>query len=130
MKVLLPLENAGDNTESIVQHLDNSDYACIYDIEQDSYEFVTMNSISAKMGNLCVELKRKGIDTMICSSIPSLALELFNLLGIKTLQATKNSVKENIRAFTDNALMPISGSSGLQMDGCASSSCSSCSSAC
>lgn len=130
MKVLLPVESEDDNKGSIVQHLDNSEYACIYDQATDSMEFLSMSSISAKKGNLCVELKRKGVEAMICSSIPSLALDLFSLMGIKIFQAQSATVEENITAFNNNALLPISGSSGLQMEGCASSSCASCSSAC
>lgn len=130
MKVLLPIESLDNNKDCMVQHLDNSECACIYDQAKDVTEFVYMDSISEKKGNLSIEMKRKGIDAMICSSVPSLALELFNLMGIKIFQAADKSVADNISAFNRNQLMPIGGSSGMQMDGCASSSCASCSSAC
>jgi len=130
MKILIPVEEAYESEKSKVGHLDSSEIACIYDAQNNKTEFVPLTEISAKKGNLSVEMKRQGIDVLICSSIPSLAFDLFSLMGVSILQSTSGTISDNIAAFTNSSLSPLTASSELNMSGCASTSCSSCSSAC
>jgi predicted Fe-Mo cluster-binding NifX family protein len=130
MRVLIPVENTLQLENSKIHQLDHSDYACIYDSSINSFEFVPMKSICKKIGNLSVELKHKNIDSIICDSLPQLAMELFSLMGIKIYQSEEETIAANIDKFLMNKLNLISLPTGNTAEQCSSSACASCSSAC
>ena len=125
MKILIPAESTTQLENSKVHTLDHSDYACIYDSDLNSFEFITMKSISNKIGNLSVEMKHQGIESVICDNLPKLATELFTLMGIKIYQSSSETIAGNIDMFLSNSLNQINASTG-----CTSSACASCPSAC
>jgi predicted Fe-Mo cluster-binding NifX family protein len=129
MKVLLPVNDSEKNMDSLVHSPDKSEYACIYDTQSKASEFIPMNNISAKIGNLCLAMKRKGIDAMICRTLPDLAVELFTTMGIEIYQANGVTVNENVKNFADK-LLPSLSYQYRMASSCSSSSCSSCSSSC
>jgi predicted Fe-Mo cluster-binding NifX family protein len=128
MKILLPVSSPEKNIENKVGGLFETKYACIYDSEESSYEWIPLSSISKKDGNLSVGLKIKGITTVICSSIPLLALELFAVSGFKLYKASGISISENI-AFYKNGILDTLREQNAMEETC-SSACSSCSSSC
>lgn len=130
MKILLPVSNSNDPENNSIEDLESAKYACIYNIEEDSYELTSFQNISPKKGNLSVALKRQGIHTIICEAIPSLALELFNIMGIKIYQNKGLSVKQNIGYLLENKLQQFGENNGISSTECSTSTCSSCNSSC
>jgi predicted Fe-Mo cluster-binding NifX family protein len=127
MKIIIPVTEIENKNNVRVRGLHNAEYLCIYDCEERSYEWYLTEEISKKPGNLSIELRRKGIDTIISRDMPIMALGLFVESGFKILQAQSESVDENIDLFSKNELKPFTALTALMSTAC-TSSCSSCSS--
>lgn len=129
MKVIIPVEDNSGAKDKVAEGFHNAKYACIYDCESKTFEWLATSDIAAKAGNLSIELKRKGIQTVISDSMPLMALGLFIESGFKVYKAGSNSVDENIELFLANKLASFSAAFASVDSGC-SSSCSTCSSSC
>ncbi len=129
MKVIIPVTNNQDLKEEVAYSFHNSEYVCVFNAEEKTYEWLNTNEISEKTGNLSVELKRKGIYTVISNQMPLMALGLFIESGIKVLKAKSVSLKENIELYLNNKLQPMPFGYSPDYVGC-STSCSSCKSSC
>lgn len=129
MKVLLPVQNISDAKHSIADGFHNSEFVCIYNCKDKSFEWLPIAAITKKPGNLSLELKRKGITSVISNSMPFMALSLFMESGLSIFKANGISVDENIQLFLNNKLTVLSSKDTSMPSGC-SSSCSSCSSSC
>lgn len=129
MKIILPVIDDNYEKYSIATGFHNSDYVCIYDNEENSYKWMTTSELSEKPGNLSLELKRKGIFTVISNYMSVMALGLFIESGIKVLKAQSDNLQVNIGLFNTGMLMPFTVESAMGMTSC-SGSCSSCDTTC
>ena len=129
MKIIFPVEGISEKDKSIVGSFHNTDFACIYSISDGSYEWIATKELSKEEGNLSVELKRKGIQTIICKSMQPMAFHLFSESGFILLQAQVNSVPENVNLFFKNGLAHFSIESIFESIACVGS-CNSCASSC
>jgi len=104
MKIIIPVidNNLGKNV--IAPGFHNTDFACIYDKDESTYQWIEKKDLSIKEGNLSIQLKLKGIYTIITSEIELLTLSLFNDLGLKVYKSNTGSVEENIKLFESNQL--------------------------
>jgi predicted Fe-Mo cluster-binding NifX family protein len=129
MNIILPVIDNKDAKDMIAQGFHNTEYACIYNSTDNTYEWLETKEISVKEGNLSLALKRRGIYTIISSHMQLMALGLFVDSGLKVYKAKGNSVTENIKLFNDNQLKPFTVQFAVGATNC-SGTCSSCDTSC
>lgn len=125
MKVIIPILDNESNKDTVASGFHNAEYACIYDCGEKTSEWVSFSDLIKNAGNLTVELKTKGIYTVIAPFIPIMALGLFIDSNFKVYKATGKSVTKNIDMYLDNKLLPYTPQMVAGGLSC-SSSCSSC----
>lgn len=130
MKVILPVIDDDKSKNDVAAGFHNSDYVCIYDSEKDTYEWAHTAEITQQVGNLSIELKRKGIQTIISNQLPMMALSLFIDSGLEVFQAMSKKVNENIDMLLKDKLPSFTMRSATPPTGCSSSACASCHSDC
>jgi predicted Fe-Mo cluster-binding NifX family protein len=84
--------------------LHNTNFVCIYDTVEKNYQWLNKKEISIKDGNMCLNLKLKGILTIITSEIELMSLSLFIDAGLKVYKTKADNVEENIKMFESNQL--------------------------
>jgi predicted Fe-Mo cluster-binding NifX family protein len=129
MRVLMPVIDNENEKHNIANGFFNTNYVCVYDSENQSYEWLATEEISKKIGNISLELKRKGIEAIISNDITFMALGLFVESGLKVYKAKGQSVQENINFLHDKELdqfTPLGAMSSASCHG----SCSSCNTSC
>ena len=129
MKIIIPIIDNNRSKDNIAQGFHNAGYVCIYDCSSNTYEWLTINELAPNAGNLSLELKRRGIFTVISGYMSLMALGLFTESGLKVYKAESDSVQENIKLFLENKLPPLTTQSILGMSACIGS-CNSCGSSC
>ena len=129
MKVILPVVDMDESKNNIAASFHKADFVCVYDSETNNYDWFDAAEISSKPGNLSLELKRRGIYTVISKFMPLLAYNLFSESGLKIFRAMSDDVQENVNLFMDNKLMTFTGQSATELSNC-NGSCNSCSSSC
>lgn len=107
MNIIIPVIDYINAKDCIAQGFHTTDFVCIYNSSDESYKWLEKKSISKKEGNLCVELRRRGILTIITSNIELMSLALYTELGLKVYKAKGESVEENIKLFFSNQLEPF-----------------------
>lgn len=128
MKVILPVIDNGTDKHIVAGSFHNANFVCIYDLETKQYEWSPTKEITESFGNLSVELKRKGIHTVISNYVPMMALRLFVESGLRVFRAKSGKVGDNIKMLMDGQLDSFTFSMAAATGGGCSSSCSSCSS--
>jgi predicted Fe-Mo cluster-binding NifX family protein len=129
MNIIIPVSDNKVAKDTIAKGFHNSEFACIYNNIDKTYEWVETKQLSSIEGNLSIDLKRKGIYTVISSHMQLMSLGLFTESGIKVYKAKGSSVVENIKLFNENNLELFTAQAALGGMNCCSS-CSSCSSSC
>ena len=129
MKIIIPVTDNDSLKDTIAQGFHNAGYVCIYDCTNNTYEWMATKDISEQAGNLSLELKRKGIFSVISNYMSLMALGLFTESGLKVYKAESESVQENIKLFLENKLPLLTTQSILGMSACIGS-CNSCGSTC
>ena len=124
MKIIMPVADLESAKDKIAQSFHNANYSCIYNTVEHTYEWFPSTEISKSVGNLSIELKRKGIFIVISGQMSLMALGLFTESGITVLKAQGSSITENIKLFHAEQLKPLSAKYAAQCN----ASCSSCSS--
>ncbi len=130
MKVMIPVVDKSDSKENIARAFISSEYSCIYDCENKSYEWKTAKEISPEAGNLSMKLKQQGINYIISQEMPLLALMLFQDSGLQVYKAKGASVAENVELFHKNQLELFTIQSSLSTTMNCASACSSCKTIC
>ncbi|MFQ3578854.1 MAG: hypothetical protein SNJ71_01775 [Bacteroidales bacterium] len=125
MKVIIPVNNDKEGKNSIAGNFHNTEFVCIYDKIEQCFNWVESNTISAKPGNLSIEMKRKNIYTIICNHLSLMALGLFSESGIEVLKAQGSDLQQNIELYLNNKLQPLTRENVL-FDSKCSSGCGSC----
>ncbi|MDB4335064.1 NifB/NifX family molybdenum-iron cluster-binding protein, partial [bacterium] len=128
--IILPVVDCQDSKHEMAPGIHNTEYACIYDCDSHTYEWLATNDITQKPGNLSIELKRKGVKTIVSSSMPLMALGLFIESGFTVYKASSDNLNENIQLFEAQKLDTFTTQHADEMKGCSSNACSSCSSTC
>lgn len=128
MNIIIPVINDNDEKYIMAKGFHNTDYVCIYNTLNGSYDWVKTKEISESEDNLSVSLKRKGIYTIITGQIPYLALRLFKESGLVVYKSKSKSVEKNIEFFLNDELQHFShqthfGSTASACGSCSSSSC-------
>jgi predicted Fe-Mo cluster-binding NifX family protein len=129
MNVIIPVEDIEKDKSILAKGFHNTNYACIYNTLNGSYEWLSTNKISTSEDNLSLALKRKGIYTIITSHMPYLALRLFKESGLSVYKSKGKNLEENIDLFLKNELDTFSPQIQFKASSC-SSSCSSCDTSC
>jgi len=124
MKIIMPVADLESAKDKIAQSFHNADFACLYNTVDRSFEWLPAKEISKSVGNLSIELKRKGIFIVISGQMSLMALGLFTESGITVLKAQGSSIVENIQLFHEEKLKPLS----PQLAASCNASCASCSS--
>lgn len=118
MKVIIPVVNNENEKNSIADGFHNTECACIYNSDDDSSEWVLLSDICKNIGNLSVELKRKGINSIINDQMPLMFLRLCIDMGLRVYRAASESVDENVQLFNKQQLKPFPISATMEMSGC------------
>lgn len=133
MKVLIPVIDHENAKNLITKEFDNANSYCIYDSLNKTYEWVSTNFLTSKIGNISFALKRKGILAIIMREMPLMAIHLFSEMGITLYPAQGNSLNDNIKLFEQKELSPINVSNEIipknVISNC-NTSCGSCNSQC
>lgn len=128
MKIMIPVNNVSEGKYDIAKGFINSDVACVYDCKNKTYEWLNNNELSANVGNLSLELKRRGIYTIISSHISIMALGLFVESGMNVYKAHGTDVLENIKLYEADQLETFTSALSMKHNGCSPVSCASCAS--
>lgn len=129
MKIIFPVVYKNDNLKCIAQSFHNTEQACIYNCTNQTYEWLATRSIATKAGELAEELKRIGINAVISTQMPLMALGFFTESGLTVYKATSENIEENINLFTMNQLKPITNMLAKSATEC-SGSCGACKTTC
>jgi predicted Fe-Mo cluster-binding NifX family protein len=118
MKIIIPVIDNDQNKNSIAQGFHKTDFVCIYDSVENSYHWHKKSDISKKDGNLCIQLKIKGIYTIITNEIELMTLSLFTDIGLKVYKSDGTNLVENIKLFESNQLKPFTLKTALGVINC------------
>lgn len=129
MKIILPVIDDQGARNMLAQGFHNARYVCIYDCEIHDCEWLSINDISEKPGNLTLGLKKRGIYTVISPRMPLMALGLFVESGLTVYRADGNNVETNIKEYLGNNLKTFDVLEVIGNSSC-SEGCGSCSSSC
>ena len=123
MNIIIPVADLKKDKTKLSKGFHNTEYACIYNSLNGSYQWLKTKEISDSEDNLSLALKRKGIYTIITSHIPYLALRLFKESGLVVFKSKSKNVEENIALFLNNELESFTPQIRFSNSNC-SSSCS------
>ena len=121
MIIIIPVADNMESKDILAPDFHNTEYVCIYESDNNSYRWLKKTDISKKEGNLSIELKRKGIYTIITSQIELMTLALFNDVGLKVYKAKSTSIVENIKLFHNHQLELFTPKSAIGVLDCVSS---------
>ncbi len=123
MKIIIPVTDNSEGNSIIVSGFHNTNFVCIYDSTANNYQWFNKKEISINEGNLSIQLKLKGISTIITSEIELMTLSLFNDVGLKVYKSETDSIEENIKLFELNqlTLFPVKSAIGVISCDCKSS---------
>lgn len=130
MKMFLPITGTITPDESKVSSMLSADYGCIYNSDDKGFNLQPHTYDINNIGNLCVQLKSKGITTIITESMPLLTYLLCLEMGLKIFKAKKTlSLQDNIR-FQELGQLEIFSAKDTRIDGDCMGACSGCKSTC
>ena len=118
MKIIIPVTDDSQGKNIIATGFHNTNFVCIYDSEEKNYQWLNKNEISVNEGNLCLQLKLRGISTIITSEIELMTLSLFTDVGLKVYKSNAGSVEQNIKLFELDQLNPFSFKSAIGVINC------------
>ncbi len=131
MKVILPVVNDSDAKKDLAEGFHNAACVCIYDCDTNNYQWLLTSQLASKPGNLSLELKRRGISTIIAGSMSLMALGLFTEGGFFVYKSNGDDLYENIQMCLAEKLEPFTLQSVDELkNNCSSTACKSCSSSC
>jgi predicted Fe-Mo cluster-binding NifX family protein len=107
MKIIIPVTENSQGKRIIANGFHNTNYVCIYDSTEKNYQWFDKKEISNNEGNLSLQIKLKGISTIITNEIELMTLSLFTDVGLKVYQSKAGSIEENIKLFESNQLTPF-----------------------
>jgi predicted Fe-Mo cluster-binding NifX family protein len=129
MKIVMPITDNCSSPKQIANSFHNSNYVCIYNSQDQTFEWELAKKISPSPGNLGRELKRKGIGAVISRQMPLMALGFFAECGLPVFEAQGENIEENIRLFNLCQLQQLTAEMIKKVSAC-SGSCGSCSTVC
>ena len=129
MKIIIPVSAIDDKENSEVKGFHNTEYVCVYNCISETYEWLSKTTITEKEGNMSIELKRRGVSTIISKEMPLMALALFTESGFKVLKSKSENVKGNIELYYQNKLEPFTFQSPDIYSSCGNT-CGTCNSSC
>jgi predicted Fe-Mo cluster-binding NifX family protein len=130
MKVITPVVDNKTRKFEIADGMHNAEFFCVYHCEGNIYEWINIEDLGSKAGNLSIALKRKGIYTIICTHMPIIALGLFTESGLNVYRAESYNLVENINLYKNKLMKPFTTISALALEACSNSTCGSCKSPC
>lgn len=126
MKIMIPVIDDKGEKFTLAESFHNAEYACIYESDSKSFEWLRTSDLSEKSENLSIELKRKGILSVLINKMSPMAMGLFIESGFKVFKAESTSLEENVDLFHHKLLEYYSYAAEDINDAC-SGSCGSCS---
>ncbi|MBS2098753.1 hypothetical protein [Carboxylicivirga linearis] len=129
MKVFLPMTGTSKPEESTVGPLISADFGCIYNDEDKAYMVEPHSYDIGNIGNLCVQLKARGVKTIITEGMPLLTYLMCMDMGLTVYKAKKASPVENILLQEKDELAIFTAKDTVVKGDCMGA-CSSCSSNC
>ena len=130
MKVFMSFTGNISTDQNEVKALLGADFGCIYDSPTNTYNKEILDAYDgSNIGNLIVQLKSKGVDTIITSNMPLLTFSLCLEMGMLIYKAAEGSASENIHLLKSNQLKYFTAMDTIVQDDCMGA-CSKCSSAC
>ena len=115
--------------ESTVGPLISADFGCIYNDEDKAYMVEPHSYDIGNIGNLCVQLKARGVKTIITEGMPLLTYLMCMDMGLTVYKAKKASPVENILMQEKDELAIFTAKDTVVKGDCMGA-CSSCSSNC
>ncbi|MFW5872649.1 MAG: hypothetical protein ACOCVN_01550 [bacterium] len=129
-KIIIPVSSKENNGKHPrIQGFHNSEYTCIYDTTNKTYEWSTVNNIMKSGIGLELTLKYRGINVIITNSILPLAYSFFVDNGFEVVKAQGNNLLENIELYIKKSLNPFTVYSPGNGSSC-SNSCEFCHTSC
>ena len=126
MKVIIPITDCKCSESPRVDEFKNASLACIYDCNTKTSEMVPIKDLIRNAGNLTLELKSKGIFTVISPRMSYMSLSLFLDSQLQVFKSQGANLEDNIQMYLDNQLEPFNIFAGVGSSGCSPSACSSC----
>jgi predicted Fe-Mo cluster-binding NifX family protein len=129
MKIVIPVTEKCSSEQRIAESFHNSEYVCIYNNADHSFELILSRNISSNPGNLGTELKHLGVGAVISRQMPLMALGFFAESGLQVFQAKGEDIEENIRLFNLCQLPLLTAQLAKNTSPC-NGSCGSCNTVC
>lgn len=126
MKVIIPVVEDQQTKDLKVDEFRSASKAYIYDCDTKATTLVPFEQLINNLGNLTLELKSKGIYTVISSRMSFLSLSLFLDSQLMVLKAKSSDLEENLQLYLGNQLEPFNQFAGYGAPGCSPAACSSC----
>ena len=130
MKVIIPVIEDEKSKHLLVDEFKNASKVCIYDQNTSENNILPISQLIRNAGNISLELKSNGIDTVISSNMSFLSLSLLLDSEFKVFQAKGGDPADNFQLFLKDQLEPYNRFNALRSFGCSPLACSSCTSEC
>jgi predicted Fe-Mo cluster-binding NifX family protein len=127
MKILMPVKENNDQGRTIASGFHKAKFVCLYNSDDQSFEWFSPQIMCSNSENLSYELKRIGIEAVISCQMPMMALGFFAEIGIPVYNTETSDLDECIQLFSSNKLLQLTNATCKLQSSCGSS-CSSCSS--
>ncbi len=130
MKVFIPVTGAAPLYEYSVSSMLSAEFGCVYNSKEKDFQIQEHSYDINSIGNLCVQLKAKGITTIITEAMPLLTYLMCLDMGLKVFKAKKSvSAQDNIKLKEMDLLHEFTAKDTV-VDGDCMGACSRCSSTC
>lgn len=127
---MLPVVDKQQNKYVMADGFHNAKYVCIFNSENETYNWLEADEISNKPGGFTSGLTDRGISSVICQNISPMLLTMFRRSDIKVWKANNDNLAKNLRLFQLHKLNTFSAEECRIAQTCDSHSCSSCGSSC
>lgn len=121
MKVLIPVSGKNQDHHALVSGFHNTRALYIYDVESGSYEWIDSQESEFHSGNLSLQLKKLGVNDIICSGLSLLALGIFIDSGFRVFKPSGLTVGQSIRGYLEEQLNPVSSETASEYISCSGS---------
>lgn len=126
MKVIIPVSEDVKTSHLRVDEFRFASKAYIFDCDTNSNDLVPLDQLIKDAGNLTLELKSKGIFTVISPNMSYMSLSLFLDSQLQVYKANGLNLQENIQLYLNDQLEPYNKFSTFGAGGCTPTACGSC----
>jgi hypothetical protein len=105
MRVAIPVTDlSADGRQVVAATLNATGYMCLYDLETDSCQWLSVSELAPNLGELLPALGHRSVTDIISVNMQPMALKVLVNKGFKVFKSSGNNLYENIRLHTAHHL--------------------------